>query len=174
MKEFLLLTESNFFEMKSIKSIEIFKNVLLQKLEDRKNMKSNILLEGIAKIFEEYINNNPEINCRYQKLINDIYFNHKFNKNINLFILSIIYIIYTIKLEKTSNKDEITLYMSYFLINKFNNSAYAILLCSKMKCSSHKSLYYKYVLSEDIKDHLIYKLSNSNKETIALKLIMFK
>ena len=166
MKEFLLITESNFFELKSIKSIEIFKNVLLQKLGDRKNIKSNILLEGIVKICEEYINNNPEINCRYQKLINDIYFNHKFNKNINLYILSIIYIIYSIKLEKTSNKDEITLYMSYFLINKFNNPTYAILLCSKMKCSSHKSLYYKYVLSEDIKDHLIYKLNNSNKETI--------
>ena len=166
MKELLLITESNFFEFKNIKSIEIFKNILLQKLEERKNTKSKILLNGIAKIFEENINNNPEINIRYQKLINDIYLNHKFNKNINLYILLIIYIIYSIKLEKTSNKDEIILYMSYFIINKFNNPTYAILLCSKISCLNHKSLYYKYVLSEDIKDHLIYKLNNSNKETI--------
>ena len=68
MKEFLLITESNFFEFKSIRSIEIFKNILLQKLGDRKNIKSNILLEGIAKIFEEYINNNPEINLPISKI----------------------------------------------------------------------------------------------------------
>ena len=57
--------------------------------------------------------------------------------------------------------------MSYFLINKFNNPSYAMLLISKLKTGGHKILYYKYLLTEDIKDYLIFKLNkNSNKESI--------
>ena len=42
-----------------------------------------------------------------------------------------------------------------------------MILCSKLKNGSHKSLYYKYSLIEDIKEYLIYKLNkNSNKESI--------
>ena len=57
--------------------------------------------------------------------------------------------------------------MCYFLINKLNNQAFAMLLSSKIKVENHKDLYYKYLLIEDIQDNLIFKLKkNSNKESI--------
>ena len=57
--------------------------------------------------------------------------------------------------------------MSYFVINKFYNPTYAMYLCSKLKADGIKQLYFKYSLSEDIKEYLILKLNkNSNKESI--------
>ena len=57
--------------------------------------------------------------------------------------------------------------MCYFLINKLKNISYAMLLCSRLKSKGHKSLYYKYLLTEDIKHYLIFKLNKkSNKESI--------
>ena len=42
-----------------------------------------------------------------------------------------------------------------------------MLLCSKLKNTNHKCSYYKYLLIEDIKKYLIYKLNkNANKESI--------
>jgi len=166
-KENLLITEANIFELKNIKYIEIYKNVLLNKLADKNSNKSKILIFGIIKKFEEYAINNPEINYQYQKLLNDKNLKRKFNKEDSLPILSIIYILYSFYLDKYSNKEELVFYMSYFLINKFNNPSYAMLLISKLKTGGHKILYYKYLLTEDIKDYLISKLNkNSNKESI--------
>ena len=165
-KEFLLITEENPFEFTNIKNIEMFNNILFQKLEEQNNYKTKILLNGIIKNFEEYIINNFEINKYYQNLINNKYLNNKFNKDNKYFILTFIYIIYNIYLEKFSNKDEIALYMSYFLINKLNNPTYAIYLCSKIKSKSHINQYYKYLLSEDIKEYLTSKLKDSKKDSI--------
>ena len=162
LKEFKLLAETNIFDISNIKSIEIFKNNILKILSDKNNIKSKVALHGIIKNCEEYINNNPEINYHYQKLINDKYLNSKYNNFVELPILSIIYIIYITQLEKASNKDEIALYMSYFLINELKNWGYAIFLLSKIKPESHMILYYKYLLMEEIKDNLIAKL---NKKT---------
>ena len=167
MKEFLLLTESNIFELSNIKSIEIFKNSALNILANKNNIKSKIILYGIINNFEEFANNTPEINYHYQKLLNNKYLNSKYSKNEELPILSIIFILYTIQLDKLTNKDEIALHMSYFLINEFNNPTYAILLASKIKAENYINLYYKYLLTEDIKDKLIYKLNKkSNKNSI--------
>ena len=166
-KKFFLISEYNISEMNNIKNIESFKNNILAKLYDKNNIKAKILLHGIIKKFDEFINNNPELNNQYLKLTNDKYLKIKYNKNVELPILSIIYILYLINLEKSSNKDEISFYMSYFLINKFNNSTYAIYLCSKIKASKHINLYFKYLLEEDIKEHLLFKLNlNSKKESI--------
>ena len=115
---------------------------------------------------EEYIENNPEIHYQYHKLLNDHYLKNKFDNEIDLPILSIIYVLYTITLDKSEDKLILALYMSYFLINRFKNATYAILLCSKIKASSHIGLYYKYLLSEDIKEYLSYKLDNTQKEKI--------
>jgi hypothetical protein len=42
-----------------------------------------------------------------------------------------------------------------------------MLLCSKLKTEGHRGLYYKFLLTEDIKKHLIFKIKkNSQKETI--------
>ena len=167
MKQNSLITESNIFELNSIKSIEMYKNIILKKLSERNNYESKILLFGIIKRFEEFAINNPEINFQYQKLLNDKILNKKFRKEDDLPILSIIYILYSYYLDKSSDKGEIIIHMCYFLINKLNNPTYAMLLCSKLKRISHKSLFYKYLLAEDIKEYLIFKLNkNSNKESI--------
>ena len=166
-KEHILMTESNLFEFNDIKSIEMLKNLLLKSLSDKNNYKTKILLFGINKKFEEFIINNPEINYRYQKLMNDINLRKKINKEDTLPILSIIFILYSFYAEKSPNKNEIIFHMCYYLINKFKNPTYAIYLCSKLKTRSHKDLFYKYLLMEDIKDYLIFKLTkNKNKESI--------
>ena len=166
MKEFLLLSGSDIFEFNTIKSIEIYKNILLSKLKEKNEIDSRILLYGNIKTLEEYIENNPEIHYQYHKLLNDKYLKSKFDTEFDLPILSIIYVLYTVNLEKSEDKLILALYMSYFLINRFKNPIYAILLCSKIKASSHLGLYYKYLLSEDIKEYLSYKLDSAQKEKI--------
>ena len=165
MKEILLVTESNIFEIKNIKSIEMYNNILLDKLSNKKEFSSKIILYGNIKSFEDYCNNNPEINYHYQKLLNDNNLNNKYSKEDDLPILSIIYIIYSTLLEKSLFKEEIALYMSYFLINKLNNPSYAILLASKIKTSG-LGLYYKYLLTEEIKEYLSDKLEYLKKESL--------
>jgi hypothetical protein len=166
MKEFLLLSGSDIFEFNTIKSIEIYKNLLLNKLKEKNSIESRIILYGNIKTLEEYIENNPEIHYKYHKLLNDHYLRSKFDTEIDLPILSILYILYTVNLEKSEDKFELALYMSYFLINRFKNATYAILLCSKIRASSHIGLYYKYLISEDIKEYLTYKLDNGQKDKI--------
>ena len=164
MNENILITEANIFELNNLKSIEMLKNTLLIKLSEKNQNKIKILLFGIIKKFEEFISNNPEINYQYQKLINDKNLNKKFNREDTLPILSIIYLLYTYYLEKLTDKNELTLHLCYFLINKLDNRALAMLLCSKLKSETHKDLYYKYLLTKDIKDYLIEKLKKYTKK----------
>ena len=57
--------------------------------------------------------------------------------------------------------------MCYFLINRLKNPTYAIYLLSEIKVKTHRQLYYKYLLMEQIKDYLISKIIySSNKESI--------
>ena len=167
MNEYLLITEENIFEFKNVKIIETYKNILLNHLNERNNNRSKVLIFGVIKKFEELASNNPEINYQYQKLMKDKNLNKKFSTDDELPILSIIYILYSFYQEKFLIKEEIILHMSYFLINKFNNIIYAMLLCSKLKTEGHRGLYYKFLLTEDIKEYLIFKINkNSNKENI--------
>ena len=166
MTEYALITSYNIFEFKTIKSIEMYKNILINKMSN-KNSDSKILLFGIIKKFEEFTHNNPEINVNYHKLLNNNLLSKQYNQEDELPILSILYILYSFYLDKTLDKEEITLHMSYYLINILKNPSYSMLLCSKLKSKSHKFLYYKYLLIEDIKQYLIFQLNkNSNKETI--------
>ena len=164
LNENTLLTKTNIFEFNNESLIEKYKNILLNKLSDNYNNESKIFIFGIIKKFEEFISSNAEINYQYQKLINDKYLIKKFNKEDTLPILSIIYIIYSFYSEKSKNKDDIILHMCYFIINKFNNLSYAILLCSKLKSEGHKNIYNKYLLTEDIKEYLILKLNTKSKK----------
>ena len=167
MREYLLITEENIFEFKNIKSIETYKNILLNKLTERNNNSSKVLIFGVIKKFEEFASNNPEINYQYQKLLEDKHLNKRFNKDDELPILSIIYILYSFYQEKFLFKEELILHMCYYLINKYNNVIYAMLLCSKLKAEGHRGLYYKFLLTEDIKEYLIFKINKkSNKENI--------
>ena len=167
MREYLLITEENIFEFKNIKSIETYKNILLHKLNKKNDNKSKVLIFGVIKKFEEFASNNPEINYQYQKLLEDKHLNKRFNKDDELPILSIIYILYSFYQEKFLFKEELILHMCYYLINKYNNVIYAMLLCSKLKAEGHRGLYYKFLLTEDIKEYLIFKINKkSNKENI--------
>jgi len=164
LKENSLLTKTNVFEFSNHNLIEKYRNILLKRLEYNYDNESKIFIFGIINKFEEFISNNPEISYQYQKLINNEYLKKKYNKEDSLPILSIIYLIYTFFYEKALNKDFITFYMCYFLINKFNNVTYACLLCSKLKSEGHKKLYYKYLLTEDIKEYLLLKLNKKAKK----------
>ena len=159
-----LLIKTNVFEFSNQNLIEKYKNILLKRLENNYDNESKIYIFGIIKKFEEFINNNPEISYQYHKLINNEYLNKKYNREDSLPILSIIYLIYSFFYEKSVNKDNITFQMCYFLINKFKNVTYASLLCSKLKSEGHKNLYYKYLITEDIKEYLILKLDKKTKK----------
>ena len=170
--ENILLTKTNIFEFNNKNLIEKYKSILLNKLSNNYNNESKIYIFGIIKKFEEFISSNSEINYQYQKLINDKYLIKKYNKEDILPILSIIYIIYSFYSEKSKNKEDIILHMYYFIINKFNNLSYAIFLCSKLKPEGHKNIYNKYLLAEDIKEHLILKLNTKSKKE-SIKHIQF-
>ena len=164
--EYILVTENNPLEFRDMKSIEKHNSILLTKLIDKKSSSSNIFIQGIIKNFDEYVSNNPELNYHFKKLLNNDYLSSKYNKENDLPILYIIYIIYIIQLEKSQNKEEIAIYFSYFLINKLNNPTYALYLCSKIKSVSHLGSFHKFLLSENIKKFLTYKLKNLYKQSI--------
>ena len=158
MKELFLVTESNILDFKDIKSIEMYNNILLDKLSNKKDFSSKIILYGNINNLEVFNHYYPEINYHYYKLLNDKSLNNSYDKKDDLPILSIIYIIYSIQLEKSSFKEIILLLMSYFLINRLNNPTYAMFLCSKMRTNG-MCLYYKYLLTEDIKEYLTNKFN---------------
>ena len=164
--EYVLVTENNPLEFLDMKSIEKHNSILLTKLIDKKSSSSNIFIQGIIKNFDEYVSNNPELNYHFKKLLNNEYLSSKYNKENDLPILYIIYIIYIMQLEKSKNKEEIGIYFSYFLINKLNNPTYALYLCSKIKSVSHLGSFHKFLLSENIKKFLTYKLKNLYKQSI--------
>ena len=161
-----LLTDFNIFEAKSLKEIELF-NITLLNLMNLRSVKAKTLLVGIIKRFEEYVGNSPELNEKFIKLGQNDHLRKKFNSSNALPILSIIFIIYDHHLEKSYLKNDIVLNMCYFLMNKIKNPTFTISLCSKLKVNSHKHLYFKYILMEEIKEYMVNKLSKSNnKESI--------
>ena len=98
--------------------------------------------------FEENLQTKMELLEQYNKLINDKHLQEKFTLYNELKILSIISIIYTYNIEKSSNRTDISLNMCYFLVNKFKNPVYAIWLCTKIKEYTHVQSFYIYTLVE--------------------------
>ena len=165
-RSFLLITQFNIFEANNLKDIEIY-NCLLLNLVKQNDHKSKILITGVIKKFENYLNNSPELNEQYHKLISDKHLQKKFTSNNELKILSIILIIYSYNIDKSRDATDIILNMCYFLINKFKNPLYAIWLCTKIKSSNNIQSFYRYALMEQIKEYLIGILNkNTNKITI--------
>ena len=158
--EFEIMTNKNLLEEKNILIVEIYVNSLLN-LINHKNQKNLIIIYGIIKKFEEYLEHNPEWNYYYQKLINDKRLCKKYNRETELPILCIIFIVYSVQLEKNI---EISLYMCYFLVNKLNNFTFCLFLCSKLRCKKLLNLYYKYVLINDIKELQLAKFKNKQKK----------
>ena len=160
-----LISEFNFFESNSLKEIEIYNHLLLDLL-NKNDKKSKILISGIIRRFEEYISNNSELYELYIKTLSDNHLQVKFTSKNELTILSIIFIIYSSNIEKSKYATDLTLSLCYFLINRFKNSVYAVWLCSKLKTSTLKQSYYKFVLMQEIKDYLIDKMKSKKKITI--------
>lgn len=166
LQEEYLLTDFNIFDAKSLKEIELF-NLKLFNLMNMRSIKNKTLLVGIIKKFEELVKTNEEMKEKYFKLYSNDHLKKKFTSSTALSIFSIVYLIYDYHLEKSQLKNDILLTFCYFLMNKLKNVTYAVYLCSKIKAVSHKEMYLKFLLMEEIKAYMINKLSKSNnKESI--------
>ena len=162
-----MISDFNIFDGKVLKDIEIFK-YSLESLITGKSFDLKALLYGYIHRFEEFLLSNPDLSGKYQKLKDDFFLNKKIQQKSTISIYAIIYLTYSYHIEKSiEHSADICLNMCYFLINKLKNPAYAIFLLSEMKVKTHRQLYYKYLLMEQIKEYLINKITySSNKESI--------
>ena len=155
-----LLTDFNIFQANSLKKIEIFIQQLYN-LISVNSIKNKTILVGIIEKFETYFKRNYELNVKYSKLHEDEIVNKKITNKLELKILSIVYLIYEYHLNQEEFKNDILIILSYFLMNKFKKSTLAINFCSKITVNSHKFLYLKYILMEEIKDYLVFKITKA-------------
>ena len=155
-----LLTDFNIFQANSIKKIEIFVQQLYN-LISVNSIKNKTILVGMIEKFENYFQKNYELNGKYTKLHMDEIVNKKITNKLELKILSIVYLIYEYHLNQEQFTNDILIIMSYFLMNKFKKSTLAIKYCSQISVKQHKYLYLKYVLMEEIKDFLVFKITKA-------------
>ena len=167
-KENFMISNFNIFDGKVLKDIEMFKYSLEKLTFDNGNYDNKILMHGYIHRFEEFLMSNPDLSSKYQKLKNDVFLNKKITQKTTISIYAIIYITYSYHIEKSiENNVDICLSMCYFLFNRMKNPTYVIYLVSELKVKTHRQLYYKYLLMEQIKDYLINKINfSSNKESI--------
>ena len=160
------VTDFNILEAKEIKEVEIFKERLLNLLDDG-SLRAKTILIGYIRRFEEMLSTYPELKEKYDKITKDKYLNQKLNPFTVIPIYAIIFIVYEYHVDKTEHKIDMALNMCYFLINRLKNAAYAIQLCSQLKVEEYKHLYFKYMLMEAIKEYLVNKISKStNTESV--------
>ena len=160
------VTDFNILEAKEIKEIEIFKERILNLLDDS-SLRAKTILIGYIRRFEEMLGTFPELKEKYEKITNDKYLNQKLNPYTVIPVYAIIFIVYAYHIEKAEHKIDMALNMSYFLINRLKNPTYAIQLCSQLKVDNYKHLYFKYMLMEAIKEYLVNKISKStNRESV--------
>ena len=164
-RTFKLLTEFNILAGNKLQDLEIYSNLLF-KLSNQKDPKSKTLLAGIIKKAEEGLKSNPELNEVFNKFISKaIHFNLNLYSSISeLKVLCLIGTSYISCEEKSNYKIDITLNKCYFLINKCKNLALAVYIATKINANTHMHAYYKYVLLEDIKEHLLNKLTKNRKK----------
>ena len=155
------ITQINLFTDQSLVYIEKFIATLLYLYHSSKKLEK-ILLLGVIKKLEDFIDTNPELNNIYKILMNDPYMKKKYYGVNQIPVLSLIFTIYSYYFEKSDIKNNIILSMCYFLINQLKNPTYAGYLLSKLKTNNHSQLYHKYVLIEDIKEYLMNKLTEKN------------
>ena len=154
------MTDFNIFQVNSLKQIEIFIQQLYN-LISVNSIKNKTILVGMIEKFETYFRRNFELNVKYTKLHEDEIINKKITNKLELKILSIVYLIYEYHLKQEDFRNDILIILSYFLINKFKKSTLAINFCSKISVKSHKFLYLKFILMEEIKDYLVFKITKA-------------
>ena len=155
------ITQITLFTEQSLVYIEKFITTLLDLYNSSQKMEK-VLLLGIIKKLEDYIDSNPELSNIYKILMNDPYMKKKYFGINQIPVLSLIYTIYSYYFEKSDIKNNIILNMCYFLINQLKNPTYAGYLLSKLKTNNHSILYHKFVLIEDIKEYLMNRLTEKN------------
>ena len=158
---FKRITQINLFTEQSLVYIEKFISTLLDLYHSSIKMEK-VLLLGVIKKLEDFIESNPELNNIYKILTNDPYMKKKYFGVNQVSVLSLIFIIYSYYFEKSDIKNNIILSMCYFLVSQLKNPTYAGYLLSKIKTNNHSQLYHKFVLIEDIKEYLINKLTEKN------------
>ncbi len=157
------LTEANIFEAKSLKQIETFINNFFVIVQNQ-NPKNLLMLTGILNSIQEIIDSNEEIKQKSNKFINNYYLNKKIESKELLRIYNLIYLIYDYYFEKPDYKNNILFIMSYFLINHLKNPTYVAYLCSKVKVTSLKDMYLKFIVMEKLKKYQINKLIQTEKK----------
>ena len=157
------LTDSNIFEVKTIKEIEIFISNFLN-IMNHINHHSQLLLAGLINSIIETLESNPEIMEKYEKFLNNKFLIEKYGGRGNIIfdVYSILYIIYEFLLEKSKLKVDVLFLFSYFLINHLKNYSFAISLCTKNKIVGYLNQYNKFCLMEDIKKCLLKSSSISD------------
>ena len=120
------VTDFNILEAKEIKEVEIFKERLLNLLDDG-SLRAKTILIGYIRRFEEMLSTYPELKEKYDKITKDKYLNQKLNPFTVIPIYAIIFIVYEHHVDKTEHKIDMALNMCYFLINRLKNAAYAII-----------------------------------------------
>ena len=155
-----LLTDFNIFQANTIKNIEIFVQQLYN-LISVNSIKNKTILVGMIEKFENYFQQNYQMNNKYTRLHMDEIVNKKITNKLELKILSIVYLIYEYHLNQDKFTNDILIILCYFLMNKFKKSTLAIKFCSQITVKSHKFLYLKYVLMEEIKDFHVFKITKA-------------
>jgi hypothetical protein len=142
-----ILTETNIFEAKSAKEIELFISNFFNIMNDISHH-SQLLLSGLINTIVEIFETNPEILEKYEKFISNKILIEKFGGkgNITFDTYSIVYVIYEYLLEKSKLKVDALFLMSYFCINKLHNYSLAISICTKNKIIGYLNHYNKFCL----------------------------
>ncbi len=164
------LTQTNILEAKSVKIIEIFTYHLLDNVV-KNSVISKTLVKGIIDSVEEFFQTQPELYEKYDNFVKNKIMNRKYGgkKNTIFNIYNIIYVVYDFFLDKAEMKDQIMIILCYFLLNHLKNGTYAGYLVSTIKVNGILTLYFKYLLVEDIKDYLMAKLKKNSASKDSIK-----
>ena len=156
----------NIFEFETIKELEMYSNNLLY-ICNNNDFKTKAIINGIVETNEEYFKEFIEVYDKYIYFKNNENLNKKFN-NLIFKVYNILYVLYDYYLNKSEMKNDVLIIYCYFLINYLKNFPLAYYLCSKIKLTGYRYLFYKYLLLEDLKESYTHKIikNNESKENI--------
>ena len=156
----------NIFEFETIKELEMYSNNLLY-LCNNNDFKTKAIINGIVETNEEYFKEFIEVYDKYIYFKNNENLNKKFS-NLIFKVYNILYVLYDYYLNKSEMKNDVLIIYCYFLINYLKNFPLAYYLCSKIKLTGYRYLFYKYLLLEDLKECYTHKIlkNNESKENI--------
>ena len=166
-----LILNTNIFEIEKLKTIEMYINCLLELIQNQEGTNKTILL-GFYYKFREYLILNPDLKEKYNNLSNAKYLKTLYNNKTIINGYYILYLLYDYHLSQNKANNLLSIHFCYFLINYLKNRISAMYRCSKIKADSLIDCYYKYILSENIKDFL-FELNESNNKKKTKQSVQF-